>query len=356
MSANQPAPSNTSAAGGEAVAALATATAGTPPLPGAAKSATKRTSRGRLTLRRFTRNRLALVGVGIIVLLFLAAYIGPMFSKYDYKFHDYLAFTQPPSADHWWGTNQGGQDLFALTMRGLQKSLVIGLLVGVISTLVASVVGAFAAYYGSWMDKTLTWGVDLLLVLPSFLIIAVLSPLFRNTSWLIFVVLLAAFSWMITARVVRSMTMTLKDREFVKAAKYMGVPGPVIIFRHILPNMASLLIIDTVIQIGAAVIGESGLSFFGFGVQPPDVSLGTIIAENTTNAPTFQWLFYFPAGCLVLIGIAVSFIGDGLRDAFDPNSSGAKSKGRRRKALAERNEAHLRASMPNKSNDVLSAS
>ncbi|MEU9128975.1 ABC transporter permease [Kitasatospora sp. NPDC048540] len=353
MSANQPAPSNTSAAGGEAVAALATATAGAPQPPAAVR---KRTSRGKLTARRFARNKLALVGLGILALLFLAAYVGPSFTKYDYKFHDYMAFNAPPGGDHWWGTNQGGQDLFALTMRGLQKSLVIGLLVGGISTLVAGFVGAFAGYYGRWVDKGLTWFVDLLLVLPSFLIIAVLSPIFRNASWLIFVVLLAAFSWMITARVVRSMTLTLKDREFVKAAKYMGVPGPVIIFRHILPNMASLLIIDTVIQVGAAVIGESGLSFFGFGVQAPDVSLGTIIADNTTNAPTFQWLFYFPATCLVLIGVAVAFIGDGLRDAFDPNSSGAKSKGRRRKALAERNEAHRKATVAGGSRDVLGTS
>ncbi|MEV8095029.1 ABC transporter permease [Kitasatospora sp. NPDC085879] len=326
--------------------------------PSAAKPSAKRSGRARLTVRRFARNRLALVGLGIIVLLFLAAYIGPLVDKYDYTFHDYMAFTAPPGGDHWWGTNQGGQDLFALTMRGLQKSLVIGLLVGVISTLVAAAVGSFAAYYGGWVDRLLMWGVDLLLVLPSFLIIAVLSPAFRSASWLVFVVLLAAFSWMITGRVVRSMTLTLKDREFVKAAKYMGVPGPVIVFRHILPNMASLLIIDSVIQVGAAVIGESGLSFFGFGVQPPDVSLGTIIAENTTNAPTFPWLFYFPAGCLVLIGLAVSFVGDGLRDAFDPNASGAKARRKPAKAAgaaAPAGQVPGQIQGPNTSSDVLSA-
>jgi len=151
--------------------------------PSAAKPSAKRSGRARLTVRRFARNRLALVGLGIIVLLFLAAYIGPLVDKYDYTFHDYMAFTAPPGGDHWWGTNQGGQDLFALTMRGLQKSLVIGLLVGVISTLVAAAVGSFAAYYGGWVDRLLMWGVDLLLVLPSFLIIAVLSPAFRSASW-----------------------------------------------------------------------------------------------------------------------------------------------------------------------------
>ncbi len=292
----------------------------------AAPPAKARSSRSRLTVRRFARNRLALAGLAILVLLFLAAYLGPLFDKWSYEQHDYLAFTSPPTADHWFGTTQSGQDLFALTMRGLQKSLVIGLLVGVLATLMAATAGAFSAYFSGWTDRVVMWVVDLLLVMPSFLILAVLSPLFRTSGWLIFVVLISVFSWMITGRVVRSMTMTLKDREFVKAAKYMGVPGPVIIFRHIVPNMASLLIIDSVIQVGGAVVFESTLSYFGFGIQPPDVSLGTVISLNETNATTYPWLFFFPAGFLVLIGLSVSFIGDGLRDALDPNSANAKAK------------------------------
>lgn len=293
-----------------------------------------RTSRLRLTVRRFARNRLALFGLFMMLLLFLGAYVGPFLTKWDYQQHDYANFLSDPSGDHWWGTTQGGVDLFSLTMRGLQKSLVIGLLVGALSTFLAATVGSFAAYFGGWTDRVLMWIVDLLLVMPSFLIIAVLSPAFRGDTWLIFVVLLGAFSWMITGRVVRSMTFTLKDREFVKAAKYMGVPAPLIIFRHILPNMASMLIIDGVIQVGVAVIGESSLSYFGFGVQAPDVSLGTVIADNTTNASTYPWLFFFPAGCLVMIGVAISFVGDGLRDALDPNASGAKARSPRKKKRA----------------------
>ncbi|MEW1750826.1 ABC transporter permease [Streptomyces angustmyceticus] len=302
-----------------------------PPGETPGRSAKARSSRLRLTVRRFARNRLALFGLFLLVLLFLGAYGGPFLTKWDYQQHDFLNFLSSPSDDHWWGTTQGGVDLFALTMRGLQKSLIIGLLVGVISTFLAATVGAFAAYFGGWTDRVLMWLVDLLLVMPAFLIIAVLSPAFRGATWLVFVILLGAFSWMITGRVVRSMTFTLKDREFVKAAKYMGVSAPVIIFRHILPSMASMLIIDTVIQVGAAVIGESGLSYFGFGVQAPDVSLGTVIADNTTNASTYPWLFFFPAGCLVLIGVSISFIGDGLRDALDPNASGAKARPPRKK-------------------------
>ncbi|MEU7152882.1 ABC transporter permease [Streptomyces sp. NPDC045470] len=300
----------------------------------------RRPSRARLTARRFARNRLATAGLALLLLLFLAAYAGPLLTPWDHRTHDFLNFLSGPSAEHWWGTTQSGLDLYALTLRGLQKSLVIGILVGVVSTFLSAVVGAFAAYFGGWTDRVLTGVVDLLLVMPAFLVVAVLSPLVRGSGWPVFVVLLAAFSWMITGRVVRSVTLTLKEREYVKAARYMGVPGPVIVFRHILPNMASLLIIDAVIQAGAAVIGESGLSYFGFGVQPPDVSLGTVIADHTNMAASYPWLFFFPAGCLVLIGVSLAFIGDGLRDALDPDAAGAqaraKGRGKRgKRALTE---------------------
>ncbi|WP_206506350.1 ABC transporter permease [Streptomyces chrestomyceticus] len=287
-------------------------------------------SRARLTARRFARNRLAVAGLALLVLLFLAAYAGPLLTPWGHRTHDFLNFLSGPSAEHWWGTTQSGLDLYALTLRGLQKSLVIGILVGMVSTFLSAVVGAFAGYFGGWTDRVLTGAVDLLLVMPAFLVVAVLSPLVRGSGWPVFVVLLAAFSWMITGRVVRSVTLTLKDREYVKAARYMGVPGPVIVFRHILPNMASLLIIDAVIQAGAAVIGESGLSYFGFGVQPPDVSLGTVIADNTNMAASYPWLFFFPAGCLVLIGVSLAFIGDGLRDALDPDSAAAQARAKKR--------------------------
>jgi peptide/nickel transport system permease protein len=296
------------------------------PPAAAVPPARRRSSRLRLTAVRFARNRTALFGLFILVMMFLMAYVAPLFYKWSYTDLDFNAFQQPPSASHWFGTDQTGSDLFALTARGMQKSLVIGILTGLICTILAAAVGASAAYFGGWVDRILMWLVDLLLVMPSFLIIAVLSPLFQGTTWLVFVVLLAAFSWMITGRVVRSMTLTLKDREFVKAARYMGVSAPVIIFRHILPSMASMLIIDGTIQVGAAIIGETSLSYFGFGVQSPDVSLGTVIATGTPAAPSFPWLFYFPAGCLVLIGLAIAFIGDGLRDALDPNSSRAKAR------------------------------
>jgi peptide/nickel transport system permease protein len=277
-------------------------------------------TRGRLVLRRFLRSRKAVCGLVAIVLLFLLAYLGPMLTPWGYAQIDNTAYLRPPSAEHWFGTTQVGQDVFAQTMRGLQKSLVIGLLVGVISTGLASIVGAAAGYFGGWTDRVLMWMVDLLLVLPGFLIIAILSPTFRGRTWLIFVLVLAGFAWMISARIVRGLTLSLREREFVLAARFMGVPPWTIIFRHILPNMASLLIIDATIAVGAAILGETGLSYFGFGVQRPDVSLGTLIAEGQGSAFTFPWLFLFAAGFLIAAVLSVNLVGDGLRDALDSSS------------------------------------
>jgi len=282
-------------------------------------------SRGTLVARRFLRQRLTLAGVAFLVLLFALAYLSPILTTWQYDQLDTTAFLTPPSSVHWFGTTQNGFDVFALTMRGMQKSLVIGLLGALISTGLAAVVGAFAGYFGGWLNTTLVGLIDLLLVLPGFLIIAILSPAFHGHTWLIFVLLLAGFQWMITARIVRGMTLSLKEREFVQAARFMGVPGSRIIFRHILPNMASLLIIDATVNVSSLILAEVGLSFFGFGVQPPDVSLGTLIGDYSGSALTFPWQFYFPAGFLIALVLAINLIGDGLRDALDPNAGGQAS-------------------------------
>jgi len=251
--------------------------------------------------------------------------LSPLLTKWQYDQLDTTAFLTPPSVGHWFGTTQNGFDVFALTMRGMQKSLVIGLLGALISTGLAAVVGAFAGYFGGRLNTLLVGLIDLLLVLPGFLIISILSPAFHGRTWLIFVLLLAAFQWMITARIVRGMTLSLKEREFVHAARFMGVPGSRIIFRHILPNVASLLIIDATVNVSSLILAEVGLSFFGFGVQPPDVSLGTLIGDYSGSSLSYPWQFYFPAGFLIALVLAINVIGDGLRDAFDPNAGGSVS-------------------------------
>jgi peptide/nickel transport system permease protein len=289
-------------------------------------------TRGRLVLRRFVRNRLALAGLVVLVLLYALSLTSPLFAPWAYDEYDYTAFLQPPSPSHWFGTTQIGEDVFAQSMRGLQKSLTIGLLTAAISIVIASVVGASAGYFGGWVDRGLMWIVDLLLVLPSFLIIAVISPALRGSDWILFVLLLALFAWMITARILRGMTLTLREREFVKAARFMGAPPGKIIRRHILPNMASLMIIDVTITVGATILLETGLSYFGFGVQPPDVSLGTLIRDGSTSSLSTPWLFLFSGALLVISVLAVNFIGDGLRDAIDPQSRAGRRRKRKREA------------------------
>ncbi|WP_199931141.1 ABC transporter permease [Streptomyces sp. CB02923] len=285
----------------------------------------------RVALRRFVRNANALTGAAVLLLLFLLAFAGPYLGHWSYTDVDYSALRQPPSAGHWFGTNSIGQDVYAQVLRGLQKSLLIGLLVALFATVLAAVAGACAGYFGGWADRLTTLFTDLLLVFPAFLVIAIVSPRLRGASWIAFVGLLAAFGWMLTARVVRSMTLSLKERDFVRAARLMGVHPLRIVFRHILPNVASFLIVDATIAVGGAVMSETGLSYFGFGVQPPDVSLGTLIADGTGAAVTYPWLFFFAAGLLVVFVLAVNFLGDGLRDALDPTSGGRPRRTRRTK-------------------------
>jgi peptide/nickel transport system permease protein len=285
-------------------------------------------SRRTLVLRRFLRNKPAVVSIAILVLLFIGCYAVPPLLPYSYSDLDYFALQQPPSTDHWFGTNALGQDLLAQTLRGMQKSMLIGVCVAFISTIIAATVGTISGYFGGWRDRTLMWIVDLMLVVPSFLIVTIVVQRTKgDIFWMI--VLLSVFSWMISSRIVRGMTMSLREREFVVAARYMGVRNTRIILRHIIPNVASIIIIDTALNVGIAVLAETALSYLGFGVQPPDVSLGTLIAGGTPSATTFPWLFLCPAGVLVLIIFCANLVGDGLRDALDPGSQALRRKARK---------------------------
>jgi peptide/nickel transport system permease protein len=285
-------------------------------------------SRRTLTMRRFLRNRLAVGALVVLALMLVGCYALPPFLPWKYTDLDFLSLQQPPSGSHPFGTNSLGQDLLAQTLRGMQKSLLIGVCVAFISTTIAATVGAASGFFGGWRDRSAMWLVDLLLVVPSFILVAIVTPSLGQTGRVFsLILLLAAFSWMISARMVRGLTMSLREREFITAARYMGVSNRRIILRHVLPNVASILIIDTALNVGAAILAETGLSFLGFGIQPPDVSLGSLIADGTPSLTTFPWVFLFPAAVLVVIVLCANMIGDGLRDAIDPN---AKPRRRRR--------------------------
>ena len=278
--------------------------------------------RGRLLLRRFLRKRTAVAGLFVIVLLILLAIVGPWLSPWAFDEVDRQAYLKPPDLRHLLGTTQSGRDMLALTLHGLQRSLIIGLVVAVLSTGIAAMIGAFAAYYGGWLERLALWIIDLLLVIPAFLLIALVASNSTSdqSSWFLLVVLLSAFGWMLSARVVRSLSVSVVHREFITAARYMGVPGPTIIFRHVLPNVASLLIIDATLNVSGAILAETSLAYFGFGVKPPDTSLGSLLGDGARQLSTFPWLFASPAVVIVLLILSVNAVGDGLRDAFDPAS------------------------------------
>ncbi|HET9876455.1 MAG TPA: ABC transporter permease [Mycobacterium sp.] len=286
-------------------------------------------SRRTLVLRRFLRSRAAVASVLALVVMFVGCYALPPLLTYSYTDLDYSALLTPPNARHWLGTNALGQDLLAQTLRGMQKSMLIGVCVALISTVIAATVGAVSGYFGGWRDRALMWVVDLLLVVPAFILIAIVTPRTKNSANIGFLILLlAGFSWMISARMVRGLTMSLREREFIRAARYMGVSSRKIITGHVVPNVASILIIDTALNVAVAILAETGLSYLGFGIQPPDVSLGTLIADGTASAITFPWVFLFPAGVLIAILVCANVAGDGLRDALDPDSATLRRGGR----------------------------
>ncbi|WP_172381354.1 ABC transporter permease [Streptomyces sp. MNP-20] len=284
--------------------------------------------RGRLYLRRFLRNRLAVAGVVIFALLVLFSAFGDLFTSYAHTDADFTALTQPPSDLHWFGTNQGGNDIYACAVHGLRRSLVIAVSVSVLTIAVAAVIGSSAAYFGGRVERLTLGTIHFLLIVPSFLILALVSHRLAG-DWRVLIVVLTVFGWMSTARVIWSVSTSLRERDYVTAAEFMGVSPLRIILRHIIPNLGSLLIVNLTLGVVSTVLSETALSFLGFGVQTPDVSLGTMLADGAATLTSAPWLFAFPAGLVVLLTVSMTFIGDGLRDALDPTSVTGAAGGRR---------------------------
>ncbi|MEU5690061.1 ABC transporter permease [Streptomyces venezuelae] len=284
--------------------------------------------RGRLYLRRFLRNRLAVAGVVIFALLVLFSVFGGLFTSYTHTDADFAALTRPPDGVHWFGTNQGGNDIYASAVHGLRRSLVIAVSVSVLTILVAAVIGASAAYFGGRVERLTLAVIHFLLIVPSFLILALVSNRLAG-DWRALILVLTLFGWMSTARVIWSVSTSLRERDYVTAAEFMGVRPLRIILRHIIPNLGSLLIVNLTLGVVATVLSETALSFLGFGVQTPDVSLGTMLADGAATITSAPWLFAFPAGLVVLLTVSMTFIGDGLRDALDPTSVTGAAGGRR---------------------------
>jgi peptide/nickel transport system permease protein len=278
-----------------------------------------RLSRRRLYLRRFLRSKGAVAGLVILALLVLFALLGGLFTPYSYSDVDFAALTVPPSPDHIFGTDNAGNDTFAQAVHGLQRSLVIAVSVSLLTTIISAFVGAVAAYFGGTTERVVLGIVHFLLVVPSFLILALVSQK-AGGDWRVLIVVLTVFGWMYNARVVWALATSLREREYVLAARFMGVGRIRIVLRHLIPNIGSLLVVTFTIGVVATVQGETALSFIGFGVQPPDVSLGTMLNDGADTVSSAPWLFYVPAVLVTLLTVSMALIGDGLRDALDPTS------------------------------------
>jgi peptide/nickel transport system permease protein len=275
-----------------------------------------------LIARRYARNRSAVAGLVLFALLVLLALTGPFLTKWAYDDLDFLALKQPPSAAHWLGTDMVGADMFALAVRGLGRSLLIGVIASLGITVIAAFVGTAVAYFEGWREKVGVWVIDMLLVIPTFFLLAIMVKGATGTSgWLWLTAALTIFGWVGYSRILRSIALSLREREYVAAARFMGVPTFTILRRHMIPNLGSILIINTVLGVVGAVQAETGLSFLGFGITPPDTSLGVLIRAGSGTLLTAPWMFLEPAALLLALCFSMTLIGDGLRDALDPSSA-----------------------------------
>ncbi|APT85009.1 ABC transporter permease [Corynebacterium aquilae] len=273
-----------------------------------------------LYTRRFFRNKMAVFGLIIFLGLVLVAVFGKYVSQWSFDDPDFLALSEPPSAEHWFGTSSSGNDLFAMVVHGLGRSLMIAVLVSLATTFIAAFVGTAAALLGGRPESIILGIIHFLLVIPSFLIIALMVS-GSGGDWKLLIVVLIAFGWIYQSRVIWSMSISLREREFVRAARYMGVGNTKILIRHMIPNIGSLLVINLTLGVVSAVMSETGLSFLGLGVKIPDVSLGTLLSTGAAALESSPWEFYFPAAFLTMLTVSMAFIADGLRDALDPNSA-----------------------------------
>lgn len=273
-----------------------------------------------LVRRRFFRHRVAMVSVLVLLLLIALCFGAKWIAPYPRGKQDLLLGPTGPSGKHWFGTDNLGIDLLTTLLYAGQVSLKIGLTVAFFSTLIGTVVGSVAGYFSKVSDQLLMRATDLFLVVPQIAVLAIALKKFGHTvNWII--VVLAALGWMYVARIVRGQVLSIKEKEYVEAARASGASSARIIARHILPNCIGPILVNATLAIAGAIITESTLSFLGFGIQIPDESWGHMLSSAEGNFSVNTHLLYFPGLMILLTVLCVNFLGDGLRDAFDPQSS-----------------------------------
>jgi peptide/nickel transport system permease protein len=290
-----------------------------------------------LTWRRFRRHKMALFGTAMLLLLFVYCFGGALFVSEEYaNYTDTSARLQPPSREHPMGTDTVGRDIMARTIWGGQISLAIGFLAMLVMLVVGVLIGATAGFYGGWLDSVLMRFTEAVFVIPQIFLLLVMARYFSGKipditilgrtlsgSVVVVVVIIGLTSWMYLARIVRAEFISLKEREFVLAARATGTPTLQVIFGHVLPNSMAPIIVSATLGVAGAIISEAYISFLGMGVQPPTATWGNMLERAANYIQSAPWLWFFPGALIVITVLSINFVGDGLRDALDPRSRAA---------------------------------
>lgn len=285
--------------------------------------------------RRFFRHRLAMISLSVLIAVVLIAYVGLPLWKHPYNLSGTLEDGGRPTLDvipwfdgdglafgnHPFGQDTIGRDYFAVTLRGAQQSIVIAVVAGLVATVIGTVLGALAGYYRGKTDTVLMRFVDVMFTIPLLLVAAVLGRKFGSSSIFVLALIIALASWLTTSRIIRAEFMSLREKEYVEAARALGASDKRIIWRHIMPNVIGSIVVTATLLISAAILVETALSFLGLGVGGSDWSLGKQVSTYQTAFKTRPWLFWWPGLFIVTIALTINFIGDGLRDAFDPKQT-----------------------------------
>jgi peptide/nickel transport system permease protein len=294
----------------------------------------------RIVARRFFKHKAARAGLIVMALIILLAFssigFGPIPGWWRYNYTDFeptltdggaptLSIFPPAWGDHPFGQSNEGRDYFALTMRGLQQSLIIAFIVGIVSTVIGTIIGAVSGYFRGATESILMRFTDVMITIPLLAVAAVISRQIGGSGVVGLGVLLGLVTWTTLARIVRGEFLSLREKEFVDAARSVGASSRRIIFRHILPNTIGVITVSATLAISGAILLETALSFLNFGVKSPDISLGLLLQQYRQAMDVRPYLFWWPGILIVVISLSINFIGDGLRDAFDPRQTRAKA-------------------------------
>ncbi len=287
-------------------------------LPASASPLPRERGQWGMAFDRFRQHRPAVAGLIVLAVLATLAAAAPIVSPYDAEGTQLLAIFDPPSLTHPMGMDDLGRDLATRILYGGRVSLSVGLLAVAVAISLGTLVGMVAGYYGRWLDAILMRIVDMMYSIPSLFVLILLGVYFRGLSVAQIVIVLGLLRWMTSARLVRAQFLSIKQREFVEAARAIGARDVRIIVRHILPNALAPIIVAATLGVASAIIAESTLSFLGLGIQPPTPSWGNMLKDATRDMERAPWTAIYPGLFIFLAVVSINFVGDGLRDALDP--------------------------------------